>query len=390
MISILRARSDQLLNLSRNFKLNFKLTNHAGMKKFIDTNSVDYMIRTKQIPEDSDMDLNRKIFPETFGIKEEQLGTEGQWECGYTRGEPSSIVTTVEELLDPEGTRIVVVTLFQAKASKGQESVQTVGKILRTSWRWNVNLGTEHQAAFRKQAERDGTEVVPSALEAPYQQGLTERAGGVFKNILYKAMLDYDCQTEEEWRGLVDVSCMMRNRLLLSGGYSPIQRVIGYSPRLPGGRLLSGGETDHMVPDLVIIGDAQDLARIGTMKSARQFSSGDEVAPERVTQAYQQVNLFTSQSKLIEHLVILNSSVNLKKLRSHPANATEWNSLRPTVFSYRLRCVKGNGRRLQPKTSSDPMRPDYNRAFIQEMPSSENSTAFNQEKGFQELIPASS
>ena len=37
MISILRARSDQLLNLSRNFKLNFKLTNHAGMKKFIDT-----------------------------------------------------------------------------------------------------------------------------------------------------------------------------------------------------------------------------------------------------------------------------------------------------------------------------------------------------------------
>ena len=27
--------------------------------------------------EDSDMDLNRKIFPETFGIKEEQLGTEG-------------------------------------------------------------------------------------------------------------------------------------------------------------------------------------------------------------------------------------------------------------------------------------------------------------------------
>ena len=120
-----------------------------------------------------------------------------------------------------------------------------------------MNLGTEHQAAFRKQAERDGTEVVPSALEAPYQQGLTERAGGVFKNILYKAMLDYDCQTEEEWRGLVDVSCMMRNRLLLSGGYSPIQRVIGYSPRLPGGRLLSGGETDHMVPDLVIIGDAQ-------------------------------------------------------------------------------------------------------------------------------------
>ena len=48
---------------------------------------------------------------------------------------------------------------------------------------------------------------------------------------------------------------MMRNRLLLRGGYSPIQRVIGYSPRLPGG-LLSGGSEDHMASDLVKLGDA--------------------------------------------------------------------------------------------------------------------------------------
>ena len=67
--------------------------------------------------------------------------------------------------------------------------------------------------------ERDGTEVVPSSLEAPYQRGLTERAGGVFKDILYKAMKDYDCQSEPEWRELVDITCMTRNRLLIRGGW---------------------------------------------------------------------------------------------------------------------------------------------------------------------------
>ena len=47
---------------------------------------------------------------------------------------------------------------------------------------------------------------------------------------------------------------MMRNRLLIRGGYSPIQRVIGYCPRLPGG-LLSGGDGDHMAASLAKIGD---------------------------------------------------------------------------------------------------------------------------------------
>ncbi|OLQ01053.1 hypothetical protein AK812_SmicGene16199 [Symbiodinium microadriaticum] len=165
-------------------------------------------------------------------------------------------------------------THFQLVVPLPAETAEEVRKAYR-QWtrffgpprRLMVDLGTEYQAAFRRQAERDGTEVVPSALEAPYQRGLTERAGGVFKNILYKAMLDYDCQTEEEWKDLVDVSCMTRNRRLLRGGYSPIQRVVGYSPRLPGG-LLSGGESDHMVSDLVRLGDAQAEKAMRMRKAA--------------------------------------------------------------------------------------------------------------------------
>ena len=109
--------------------------------------------------------------------------------------------------------------------------------------------------------------VVPSSLEAPTQRGLTERAGGIYKNILYKAMQDYQCGSREEWLELVDIAVMTRNRLLMRAGYSPIQRVIGYSPRLPGG-LLSDGERDHMSASLVKAGDEQATRAMRMRKAA--------------------------------------------------------------------------------------------------------------------------
>ena len=52
------------------------------------------------------------------------------------------------------------------------------------------DLGKEFQADFVRCAEADGSEVDPASLEMPQQRGLTERAGGIFKTMLYKAM-DY-------------------------------------------------------------------------------------------------------------------------------------------------------------------------------------------------------
>ena len=130
-----------------------------------------------------------------------------------------------------------------------------------------IDLGGEFKAEFRKQAEEDGSELVPGPLETPTQRGLTERAGGVFKDILYKAMATYGCNTFTEWKELVDVTCMTRNRLLLRGGYSPIQRVIGYSPRIPGG-LLQGGEQDEMVAELQHVGDTDANKAMRMRKAA--------------------------------------------------------------------------------------------------------------------------
>ena len=111
-----------------------------------------------------------------------------------------------------------------------------------------VDLGKEFLGAFELGAEYDATVVEPSALEMPTQRGITERAGRTFKEVLRKAMLYHACSTEGEWQELVDITNMTCNRLMNKSGFSPIrfspiQRVLGYNPRIPGG-LMTGGYND--------------------------------------------------------------------------------------------------------------------------------------------------
>ena len=105
------------------------------------------------------------------------------------------------------------------------------------------DLGREFKGAFELGAELDSTILEPSALEMPSQRGITERAGKNFKEVFSRTLMGHACQDDNEWKLLVDVACMTVNRLMNKSGYSPIQRVLGYSPRLPGG-LLTGGQDD--------------------------------------------------------------------------------------------------------------------------------------------------
>ena len=106
-----------------------------------------------------------------------------------------------------------------------------------------IGLGKEFLGAFELGAEYDATMVEPSSLEMPTQRGITERAGRTFKEVLRKAMLYHACSTEPEWQELVDITNMTCNRLANKSGYSPMQRVLGYNPRVPGG-LMTGGYND--------------------------------------------------------------------------------------------------------------------------------------------------
>ena len=73
--------------------------------------------------------------------------------------------------------------------------------------------------------------------------------------MLSKTMETYDCQDEEERRELVDVVNYQKNRVLMKNGYSPLQRVIGYAPKLLGG-LLSEDASNRALHDKAHLGDA--------------------------------------------------------------------------------------------------------------------------------------
>ena len=68
--------------------------------------------------------------------------------------------------------------------------------------------------------------------------------------------MTYACQNEADWNNLVDVTTMVCNRLINKSGYSPIQRVLGYTPRVPGG-LQTGGYNDWSTVEQLHAGDLQ-------------------------------------------------------------------------------------------------------------------------------------
>ncbi|CAE7232206.1 RE1 [Symbiodinium sp. CCMP2456] len=138
-----------------------------------------------------------------------------------------------------------------------------------------ADQGGEFKGTFRTRTAQEGTRMDPSSLESPFQRGLAERHGKTFKAMLEKVMQDYNCSSVSDWQELVDTTSMMKNRLASRGGFSPVQRVLGYLPRLPGG-LLSGGQDDAEAGKEPILGDG-GLQRAMTIRklAAKAFFEVD-------------------------------------------------------------------------------------------------------------------
>ena len=68
----------------------------------------------------------------------------------------------------------------------------------------------------------------------------------------------------------MDVTTMTKNRMLQTNGYSPVQRVLGFSPRLPGG-LLSGDDGNRARPAVARLGDLS-IERAMKMRKAASLA----------------------------------------------------------------------------------------------------------------------
>jgi len=105
------------------------------------------------------------------------------------------------------------------------------------------DLGTEFPADFKKGAELDGTEVDPASLESPTQNAITERSGKTVQIMVGKTGEQVGCEDREDLERILDECMLQKNRLMTTSGFSPMQRVLGYQPKMPGG-ILTGGQND--------------------------------------------------------------------------------------------------------------------------------------------------
>lgn len=80
------------------------------------------------------------------------------------------------------------------------------------------------------QAERAGILLEVSHADAPWERGRTERAGGVFKEVYYKARKLASPINREECDGLIHVAAWAKASMCNRSGHSPMQRVFGRTP----------------------------------------------------------------------------------------------------------------------------------------------------------------
>ena len=94
--------------------------------------------------------------------------------------------------------------------------------------------GTEFDGVVQEGFEMDGSVVTKTAAYAPWQNGVTERHGGIWKQAFNKAAEEVQPTTKRELRELMDQVNHARNSLCRKHGYAPYQHVFGSDLRLPG------------------------------------------------------------------------------------------------------------------------------------------------------------
>ena len=91
------------------------------------------------------------------------------------------------------------------------------------------NGGEFRNELLREVGDLLDVEIMTTAAEAPWANGIVERHNAVFGNILEKVVADTKCSMDKG----VAWACCAKNALHNSFGYSPNQHVFGRNPSLP-------------------------------------------------------------------------------------------------------------------------------------------------------------
>ena len=138
---------------------------------------------------------------------------------------------------------------------------------------------------FREFWKQHGVLVHFTDSKSPWQNGPTERAGGIFKEILDKMVADLCITTEEEFLDIVPIAVAQRNARMSNCGFSPDQRCFGKSLRLPGHMLTEGDKID---PDLMNLSADDAMRRMWDIQDCAARACVTRRSKDQVVKALQE------------------------------------------------------------------------------------------------------
>ena len=97
-----------------------------------------------------------------------------------------------------------------------------------------VDQGREFLGEFATKLNQSGCIIRTIGARSPWQQGRTERHGGLAKGVLEKVVDQVVPTSAVEWRACIYAVEFAKNRLFNKSGFSPAQRQLGSNLRLPG------------------------------------------------------------------------------------------------------------------------------------------------------------
>mmetsp|Transcript_114241 Transcript_114241/g.323039 ORF Transcript_114241/g.323039 Transcript_114241/m.323039 type:complete len:126 (+) Transcript_114241:39-416(+) len=103
---------------------------------------------------------------------------------------------------------------------------------------------------------------------APRQNDKTERAGGLFKEVVFATAALEVPQSLEEWDDCIAEVNALENQTFHRSGFPPHQRVFGNNPRVPDSTL-----SDDAMNDITIDGNTEFARASGWRTAARQVSA---------------------------------------------------------------------------------------------------------------------
>ena len=111
----------------------------------------------------------------------------------------------------------------------------------------------------------DGTFCDSSAAYSPWQNGLAEKKGDVWKVAFSKAQVETRPRSKQEAQELIDqVTCAV-NSMTRKDGYAPNQHVFGRDVRIPG---LVSSDADPVINSALVQGESIFERRVAFRTSA--------------------------------------------------------------------------------------------------------------------------